>query len=131
MCVHRRDAWSLKTVDLVFRPHTAGMRALGYAARLTPPEWLEGAQTTVFKDMNDLPGLVPAAHAWPAAPTTLKGRGAAPAPPKKEVTFRVRGGGPGSRFQHHRHGPDVKGAHAPLAARHGEAKQAAGPILGV
>lgn len=36
----------------------AGMRALGYAGGLTPPSWLEGADTVVFGDMADLPGLI-------------------------------------------------------------------------
>ncbi|MCI9870481.1 HAD family hydrolase [Arthrobacter humicola] len=40
----------------------AGMRVLGYAGGLTPPEWLEGPQTTVFKDMEELPALITAAH---------------------------------------------------------------------
>jgi beta-phosphoglucomutase-like phosphatase (HAD superfamily) len=40
----------------------AGMRVLGYAGGLTPPEWLEGPQTTVFKDMVELPALITAAH---------------------------------------------------------------------
>jgi hypothetical protein len=34
------------------------MRALGYAGGLTPAAWLEGAGTTVFTDMADLPRLV-------------------------------------------------------------------------
>lgn len=47
----------------------AGMRVLGYSGGLTPPEWLEGPLTTVFKDMNELPGLITAAHgARPPAP---------------------------------------------------------------
>jgi HAD superfamily hydrolase (TIGR01509 family) len=36
----------------------AGMRALGYAGGLTPPEWLDGPATTVFQDMTELAGLV-------------------------------------------------------------------------
>ncbi len=36
----------------------AGMRSLGYAGGLTPPDWLEGPGTIVFDDMADLPGLV-------------------------------------------------------------------------
>ena len=36
----------------------AGMRSLGYAGGLTPPSWLEGADTVVFDDMADLPGLI-------------------------------------------------------------------------
>jgi HAD superfamily hydrolase (TIGR01509 family) len=40
----------------------AGMRVFGYAGGLTPPEWLEGPQTTVFKDMEELPALITAAH---------------------------------------------------------------------
>jgi len=40
----------------------AGMRVLGYAGGLTPPDWLEGPQTTVFKDMEELPALITAAH---------------------------------------------------------------------
>lgn len=36
----------------------AGMRSLGYAGGLTPPEWLEGADTVVFDHMTQLPGLV-------------------------------------------------------------------------
>jgi len=80
------------------------MQALGYTGRLTPPEWLEGPQTTVFKDMKELPGLITAAHAGHPRQQTVKATGAAHAPPKEEVTFRVRGGGSGSRFQQHRHG---------------------------
>jgi HAD superfamily hydrolase (TIGR01509 family) len=40
----------------------AGMRVLGYAGGLTLPEWLEGPQTTVFKDMEELAGLITTAH---------------------------------------------------------------------
>jgi HAD superfamily hydrolase (TIGR01509 family) len=40
----------------------ARMRVLGYAGGLTPPEWLEGRNTTVFKDMEELPELITAAH---------------------------------------------------------------------
>lgn len=40
----------------------AGMRVIGYAGGLTPPEWLEGPHTTVFKDMEELPALITAAH---------------------------------------------------------------------
>ncbi|WP_326586147.1 HAD family hydrolase [Streptomyces sp. NBC_01294] len=36
----------------------AGMRAFGYAGGLTPGERLEGADTIVFQDMRDLPGLI-------------------------------------------------------------------------
>lgn len=36
----------------------AGMHAFGYAGGLTPAEWLRGADTTVFEDMADLPGLM-------------------------------------------------------------------------
>ncbi|GGO24984.1 sugar transferase [Microbispora bryophytorum] len=36
----------------------AGMRALGYAGGLTPAEWLEGPNTTVFDDMRELPTLL-------------------------------------------------------------------------
>jgi HAD superfamily hydrolase (TIGR01509 family) len=36
----------------------AGMRSLGYAGGLTPPDWLEGPNTVVFTAMADLPGLV-------------------------------------------------------------------------
>jgi HAD superfamily hydrolase (TIGR01509 family) len=36
----------------------AGMRSLGYAGGLTPPEWLVGDQTVVFEHMRQLPGLV-------------------------------------------------------------------------
>ncbi|WP_129668352.1 HAD family hydrolase [Phytoactinopolyspora endophytica] len=36
----------------------AGMRALGYAGGLTPAQWLEGPNTTVFDDMRKLPGLL-------------------------------------------------------------------------
>jgi HAD superfamily hydrolase (TIGR01509 family) len=36
----------------------AGMRAFGYAGGLTPAEWLEGADTTVFTDMTELPALL-------------------------------------------------------------------------
>lgn len=39
----------------------AGMRVLGYAGGLTPAEWLEGEDTTVFTDMDALPGLLEAA----------------------------------------------------------------------
>ena len=38
----------------------AGMRSLGFAGGLTPPEWLEGIDTVVFDDMADLPTLVAA-----------------------------------------------------------------------
>lgn len=36
----------------------AGMRAFGYAGGLTPAEWLEGENTTVFDDMERLPELL-------------------------------------------------------------------------
>ncbi|TKA06353.1 HAD family hydrolase [Actinacidiphila oryziradicis] len=36
----------------------AGMRALGYAGGLTPAQWLEGLNTTVFDDMRELPRLL-------------------------------------------------------------------------
>jgi HAD superfamily hydrolase (TIGR01509 family) len=36
----------------------AGMRSLGYAGGLTPPDWLAGPDTTVFEDMAELPALV-------------------------------------------------------------------------
>lgn len=36
----------------------AGMRVLGYAGGLTPPDWLAGPATVVFTAMADLPGLV-------------------------------------------------------------------------
>lgn len=36
----------------------AGMRALGYAGGLTPTQWLEGPNTTVFHDMRELPTLL-------------------------------------------------------------------------
>ncbi|MFE0648452.1 HAD family hydrolase [Streptomyces sp. NPDC059534] len=36
----------------------AGMRSLGYAGGLTPAERLEGAGTTVFHDMRELPALI-------------------------------------------------------------------------
>jgi HAD superfamily hydrolase (TIGR01509 family) len=36
----------------------AGMRVLGFAGGLTPAEWLEGRDTTVFTGMAQLPGLV-------------------------------------------------------------------------
>src|SRR5205823_11896974 len=36
----------------------AGMRALGYAGGLTPREFLEGPDTTVFMDMRELPSLL-------------------------------------------------------------------------
>jgi len=36
----------------------AGMRAFGYAGGLTPATWLEGADTVVFTDMRELPGLL-------------------------------------------------------------------------
>ena len=36
----------------------AGMRALGYAGGLTPAHWLEGPDTTVFRDMRELPKLL-------------------------------------------------------------------------
>ena len=36
----------------------AGMRSLGYAGGLTPPDWLEGPGTVVFDDMVDLADLV-------------------------------------------------------------------------
>lgn len=41
---------------------SAGMRVLGYASGLTPPEWLEGPHTVVFKDMDELPELITAAQ---------------------------------------------------------------------
>lgn len=40
----------------------AGMRVLGYSGGLTPPEWLEGPQTTVFRNMEELPALITAAQ---------------------------------------------------------------------
>ncbi|MFE2971417.1 HAD family hydrolase [Streptomyces sp. NPDC059340] len=36
----------------------AGMRALGYTGGLTPAQWLEGPNTTVFEDMRKLPTLL-------------------------------------------------------------------------
>jgi HAD superfamily hydrolase (TIGR01509 family) len=36
----------------------ADMRALGYAGGLTPAQWLEGPNTTVFDDMRELPRLL-------------------------------------------------------------------------
>jgi HAD superfamily hydrolase (TIGR01509 family) len=36
----------------------AGMRVLGFAGGLTPPELLEGPATVVFEDMLELPGLL-------------------------------------------------------------------------
>ncbi|MCX4960965.1 HAD family hydrolase [Streptomyces virginiae] len=36
----------------------AGMRALGYAGGLTPAQWLEGPNTTIFDDMRELPRLL-------------------------------------------------------------------------
>lgn len=39
----------------------AGMRSLGYAGGITPPDWLEGPGTTVFDTMVDLPRLVASA----------------------------------------------------------------------
>ncbi|WP_406314961.1 HAD family hydrolase [Streptosporangium sp. NBC_01639] len=36
----------------------AGMRALGYAGGLTPAQWLEGSNTTIFDDMRELPRLL-------------------------------------------------------------------------
>lgn len=36
----------------------AGMRSLGFAGGLTPPEWLTGPGTVVFDDMSTLPRLV-------------------------------------------------------------------------
>lgn len=36
----------------------AGMRALGYTGGLTPAQWLEGPNTTVFDDMRELPALL-------------------------------------------------------------------------
>jgi HAD superfamily hydrolase (TIGR01509 family) len=36
----------------------AGMRSLGFAGGLTPPDWLEGPGTTVFTDMAELVDLV-------------------------------------------------------------------------
>ena len=36
----------------------AGMHAFGYAGGITPPEWLEGENTTVFEDMALLPDLL-------------------------------------------------------------------------
>jgi hypothetical protein len=36
----------------------AGMRALGYAGGLTPAQWLEGPNATVFDDMRELPRLL-------------------------------------------------------------------------
>jgi HAD superfamily hydrolase (TIGR01509 family) len=40
----------------------AGMRAFGYAGGLTPAERLRGEATTVFHDMDELPGLLSAAR---------------------------------------------------------------------
>lgn len=37
---------------------SAGMRALGFAGGLTPPEWLAEAGAIVFHDMKDLPALI-------------------------------------------------------------------------
>ncbi|OUM43472.1 HAD family hydrolase [Arthrobacter sedimenti] len=37
---------------------SAGMRVFGYAGGLTPQEWLEGHDTTVFQDMQELPELI-------------------------------------------------------------------------
>jgi HAD superfamily hydrolase (TIGR01509 family) len=39
----------------------AGMRAFGYAGGVTPAERLRGPATTVFHDMDELPGLLSAA----------------------------------------------------------------------
>lgn len=39
----------------------AGMQVLGYFGGLTPREWLEGPQTTVFNKMSELPKLVSSA----------------------------------------------------------------------
>ena len=36
----------------------AGMRVLAFAGGLTPPDLLDGPNTTVFADMRELPGLV-------------------------------------------------------------------------
>ncbi|MEO8906639.1 MAG: HAD-IA family hydrolase [Microbacteriaceae bacterium] len=36
----------------------AGMAVLGYAGGLTPAEWLEGPDTTVFESMSELPELI-------------------------------------------------------------------------
>ncbi|MEW2521765.1 HAD family hydrolase [Actinacidiphila alni] len=36
----------------------AGMRAYGYCGGLTPAQWLEGPDTTVFDDMRELPALL-------------------------------------------------------------------------
>ena len=45
----------------------AGMRSLGFTGGLTPEHWLEGLDTTTFRDMRELPGLV-ATLARPSAP---------------------------------------------------------------
>lgn len=37
---------------------SAGMRVLGFAGGLTPPDWLEGPRTVVFDDMAALPELL-------------------------------------------------------------------------
>ncbi|WP_461034929.1 HAD family hydrolase [Streptomyces mayteni] len=44
----------------------AGMRALGYTGGLTPAQWLEGPNTTVFDDMSRLPALLAKASGLPA-----------------------------------------------------------------
>jgi beta-phosphoglucomutase-like phosphatase (HAD superfamily) len=36
----------------------AGMRVLGYAGGLTPPEWLHAEGATVFTSMSELPALI-------------------------------------------------------------------------
>jgi HAD superfamily hydrolase (TIGR01509 family) len=36
----------------------AGMRVLAYAGGLTPPDLLEGPDTTLFSEMSELPGLI-------------------------------------------------------------------------
>ena len=42
----------------VMAARAAGMASFGYAGGLTPAEWLQGENTTVFSDMAELPGLL-------------------------------------------------------------------------
>jgi beta-phosphoglucomutase-like phosphatase (HAD superfamily) len=62
VCHPRNARWSKTASFGVQAACAAGMRALGYAGGLTPPEWLEGPQTTVFKDMEEPPALINATH---------------------------------------------------------------------
>ncbi|MFC5645096.1 HAD family hydrolase [Kitasatospora cinereorecta] len=53
----------------ILAARAAGMRALGYAGGLTPPDRLHGPGTTVFHDMRELPALL-AAHSTSGSDVT-------------------------------------------------------------